>query len=63
MLSPSEVTWTVLRRSTIRTSPPSLGPSNRAWDNGVRSSRSPPTISTGTDAGSGCAVSEVTGAE
>ena len=49
---PCEVTWTVLRSVTISTFSPSLGPMTGASSSGVSESRSPPTISTGTDAGS-----------
>ena len=49
---PCDVTWTVLRRVTMRTLVASFGPKSGASESGVSESRSPPTISTGTDAGS-----------
>ena len=51
-VSPSEVTWTVLRSVTSWTFAPTSGAYSGASANGVSESRSPPTISTGTDAGS-----------
>ena len=62
IVSPSEVTWTVLASVTTRTSAPSFGAKSFASTSGVRESRSPPTTSSGIDAGSGALVGETTGA-
>ena len=61
MPSPSEVTCVVLGSSTIRTFAPSVGPNTRASGSGVSESRSPPTISSGIDAGSGFGVAGTAG--
>lgn len=62
MVSPSEVTCTVLGSAMTRTLRPSVGAKTCASDNGVKESRSPPTVSTGIDAGSGAGIRATTGA-